>query len=107
MSRARSACRCAGWASSTSQDSPAERTRKERDMDELGLTQFVERVRFFNGQQLFASDLQSVEAFDRDMRWLHNRSLHQPGIGNGFAITGRRGDRLVTIGAGYASDVGG
>jgi hypothetical protein len=74
-------------------------------MDGLGLTRFVERLRFFNGQQLFASDLQGVEAFDRDMRWLHNRSLHQPGIGNGFAVAGRRGDRLVTIQPGYAIDI--
>ena len=38
------------------------------------------------------------------MRWLHNKSLHQPGIGNGFAVSGKKGEREVTIGAGYAID---
>ena len=68
---------------------------------------FVERLRFFNGQQLFASDLQSIEEFDRGMRWLHNSSLHQLGIGNGFAVSGRRGAREVTIQPGYAIATGG
>lgn len=76
-------------------------------MDQLGAAGFVERLRFFNGQQLFAPDLQSIEEFDRGMRELHNRSLHQPGIGNGFAVSGRRGDRQVAIQAGYATDAAG
>ncbi|MEU2258416.1 hypothetical protein ABZ540_35210 [Nocardia xishanensis] len=38
------------------------------------------------------------------MRWLHNQSLHQPGIGNGFAVAGREGDREVGIEPGYAID---
>ncbi len=62
----------------------------------------LERQQFFDGQRLLASDLQGLEAFHRQMRELHNRSLHQPGIGNGFAVSGERGDRQVTIGAGYA-----
>jgi hypothetical protein len=68
---------------------------------------FVERLRFFNGQQLFAADLQSIEEFDRNMRWLHNSSLHQLGIGNGFAVSGRRGAREVMIQPGYAIAMGG
>lgn len=67
-------------------------------------TRSVEQQRFFNGQRLFDSDLQGIEAFNREMRWLHNQSLHQPGIGNGFAVTGKKGDREVTIGPGYAVD---
>ena len=70
----------------------------------LDETRFVERLQFFNGQRLFASDLQGIEAFNREMRWLHNQSLHQPGIGNGFAVTGKRDDREVRIGPGYALD---
>lgn len=73
----------------------------------LGETAFIERLQFFNGQRLFASDLQGVEAFNREMRWLHNSSLHQPGIGNGFAANGKKGDREVTIGPGYAIDAQG
>jgi hypothetical protein len=67
-------------------------------------TRFIERLQFFNGQRLFASDLQGIEAFNREMRWLHNKSLHQPGIGSGFAVYGKKGDRKVTIGLGYAID---
>ena len=67
----------------------------------------IERLRFFNGQRLAAADMQGIEAFQREMRWLHNRSLHQPGIGNGYAITGKKGDREVTIRPGYALDVQG
>jgi hypothetical protein len=73
-------------------------------MSILDETRFVERLQFFNGQRLFASDLQGIEAFHREMRWLHNRSLHQPGIGRGFAVTGNRDDREVSIGPGYAVD---
>jgi hypothetical protein len=76
-------------------------------MDELGGTPFVERLRFFNGQQLFASDLQAIDDFDRGMRWLHNSSLHQAGVGNGFAVSGLRGGREVRIQAGYAVDAQG
>ncbi len=70
----------------------------------LDETSSIERLRFFDGQRLLASDLQGIEAFNREMRWLHNRSLHQPGIGKGFAVAGQRGDRVVQIGPGYALD---
>ncbi|MDQ3779336.1 MAG: hypothetical protein M3354_02135 [Chloroflexota bacterium] len=73
-------------------------------MSFLSATRSVERQRFFDGQRLFASDLQGIEAFNREMRWLHNQSLHQPGIGNGFAVTGNKGDREVTAAPGYAID---
>src|SRR5262245_49348446 len=68
---------------------------------------FVERLQFFDGQRLFAEDLQALEAFHRELRWLHNRSLHQAGIGSGFAVTGRRDDREVRVGPGYAIDAKG
>lgn len=70
-------------------------------LDEMRL---LERQQFFDGQRLFAADLQMLESFHREMRWLHNQSLHQPGIGNGFAVAGEKGDREVTVGAGYAID---
>lgn len=70
----------------------------------LGETQFLERIQFFNGQRLFASDMQTLEAFNREMRWLHNQSLHQPGVGSGYAVAGKIGDRDVTISPGYALD---
>lgn len=70
----------------------------------IGSTQFLERIQFFNGERLFASDLQALEAFNREMRWLHNQSLHQAGVGSGFQVTGNVGDRQVTIAPGYAID---
>lgn len=73
-------------------------------MSILDETRFVERFQFFNGQRLFASDLQGADDFNREMRWTHNRSLGQPGIGSGFAVYGKRNDREVVIGAGYAVD---
>jgi hypothetical protein len=65
---------------------------------------FVERVQFFNGQRLFASDLQALEEFNRQMRWLHNQSLHQPGVGSGYAVSGPKGAREIVIQPGYAID---
>jgi hypothetical protein len=70
----------------------------------IGGTQFLERLQFFNGQRLFAQDLQEMESFNREMRWLHNQSLHQPGVGNGYGVVGNKGDRQVTITPGYAID---
>jgi hypothetical protein len=70
----------------------------------LGEKQFVERLNFFNGQRLFASDLDSLDSFHQQMRWLHNQSLHQPGVGRGFAVTGKKGDKVVTLQEGYAID---
>lgn len=73
-------------------------------MSIIGSSQFLERIQFFNGERLFASDLQALEAFSREMRWLHNQSLHQAGVGSGFQVTGAKGDRQVTISPGYAID---
>jgi len=70
----------------------------------IGTSRFTERIKFFNGQRLFASDLQDVEQFNREMRWLHNQSLHQAGVASGYAVTGNKDDREVTIEAGYAVD---
>ena len=64
-------------------------------------------MRFFDGQQLFASDLQGIEVSDREQRELHNRSLHQPGVGNGYAVSGPKGDREVVVQPGYALDADG
>jgi len=70
----------------------------------IGEMKFIERMQFFNGQRLAATDLQDLEQFNREMRWLHNQSLHQPGVGNGYAVSGNKGDREVAIQPGYAID---
>ena len=74
-------------------------------MSLLDETRFIEQPQFFDGQTLFAEDMQTVVAFNREMGWLHNRLLHQTGaIGNGYAVQGEKGARTVTIGPGLALD---
>jgi hypothetical protein len=67
----------------------------------------IERIQFFNGQRLFAADLQDLEEFNRMMRWLHNESLHQAGVASGYAVSGNKGDSQITVQPGYAIDESG
>src|SRR5215471_5147511 len=46
----------------------------------------LERITFFNGQQLTAADMTDVQTANRELRWLHNRSLHNWGIGAGYGV---------------------
>ncbi len=62
------------------------------------------RIQFFNGQRLTAADLGELQRANRELRWLHNRSLHGWGIGIGYAVSGERGDSVVTVAPGYAID---
>jgi hypothetical protein len=64
----------------------------------------LDRVAFFDFQRLAAGDLNAAAMVQRALRWLHNRSLHGWGIGDGFAVTGIKGDRQVQISPGYAID---
>jgi len=64
----------------------------------------IERITFFSGQPLEATDLTTLESANRELRELHNRSLHQWGIGIGFEVAGNRGDSFVTISPGYGID---
>ncbi len=73
-------------------------------MNVTDTTRFTERIQFFDGQRLFASDLQDVEEFNRQMRWLHHRSLHQSGVADGYAVFGKKDDREIIIEPGYAVD---
>jgi len=64
----------------------------------------LERPAFFDGQRLTAADLAAVQQFHRELRWLHNRSLHNWGIAIGCAVSGVRGERTVRVQPGYALD---
>jgi hypothetical protein len=64
----------------------------------------ISRVRYFDGQRLTAADLNDAATAQREYRWLLNRSLHNWGIGLGFAVSGEQGDRQVTVQPGYAID---
>ena len=64
----------------------------------------LKRIRFFTGQRLTAEDMTELQRANRELRWLHNRSLHSWGIGIGYGVTGERGDTSVTVAPGYAID---
>jgi hypothetical protein len=64
----------------------------------------LKRIQFFTGQRLTAPDLSELQRANRELRWLHNRSLHSWGIGIGYGVSGERGDTVVTISPGYALD---
>ncbi len=67
----------------------------------------LERLVFLNGQRLTAADLTAVQETNQEMRWLHNRSLHNWGIGTGMAVSGEKGAREVSVAPGYALDARG
>lgn len=64
----------------------------------------LERITFFPGQRLHARDLSDGQDVDRQLRWLHNRSLHTWGIGIGLAVKGEAGVSAVQIDPGYGID---
>jgi hypothetical protein len=64
----------------------------------------LERPAFFDGQRLEADDLAALYDFHRELRWLHNRALHNWGIAVGFGVRGAKGSREVTVAPGYAID---
>jgi hypothetical protein len=64
----------------------------------------LSRPAFFSGQQLRAGDLDAVTSYHRELSWLHNRSLHNWGIANGYGVTGGTGASQVRVGAGFALD---
>ncbi|HEY3228429.1 MAG TPA: hypothetical protein VGJ87_04360, partial [Roseiflexaceae bacterium] len=68
---------------------------------------FPGRPAFFEGQRLTAADLTAAQDYLRELRRLHNRSLHGWGIVAGLSVTGEKGSRDVTIAPGYAIDAGG
>jgi hypothetical protein len=64
----------------------------------------LKRIQFFTGQRLTAQDLTDLQSANRELRWLHNRSLHGWGIGSGYTVTGETGDTSLTVSPGYAID---
>jgi hypothetical protein len=64
----------------------------------------LQRPSFFDGQRLLAGDLNSTQAFHRELRWLHQRSQHNWGIAFGYEAVGKRKQRAVSVQPGYALD---
>jgi hypothetical protein len=70
--------------------------------DPIGLQ--LERVAFFAGERLTAAQLTAAATYERELRQLHNRALHDWGIASGLGVTGAKDDRAVTVAPGYAID---
>lgn len=64
----------------------------------------LERPGFFDGQQLAPNDLEAIHEYHRELRWLHNRTLHNWGIAVGLNVSGDKGERVVRITPGYGVD---
>jgi hypothetical protein len=73
-------------------------------MSEKSSIPVLERPAFFDGQRLTAADLSAVQSNHRELRWLHNRALHNWGIAFGYEVSGKRGERSVSLKPGYALD---
>ena len=67
----------------------------------------LKRISYFNGQRLSAADLADSSDFSRELRWLHNRALHDWGIAGGLQVQGSVGARAVSVSPGYAVDARG
>ena len=78
--------------------------RGDDTMAEQAKIPTLERSTFFDGQRLTARDLSELQRAHRELRWLHNRSLHGWGIGIGLAVTGERGATVVSVEPGYGVD---
>jgi len=63
-----------------------------------------ETATFFNGQRIEATDLKTLVARQRELRWQHNRTLHTWGIGSGLVVIGEKEARAALVGPGYAID---
>lgn len=67
----------------------------------------LERLNYYNGQRLEASDLKLEQDYHiRVRRWL-NRALYSPGIARGLEVRAEKGTRNVVIGPGLALDAEG
>ena len=67
----------------------------------------LERLNYYNGQRLEASDLKLEQDYHiRVRRWL-NRSLYSPGIARGLEVREEKGTRNVIISPGLALDAEG
>lgn len=67
----------------------------------------LERPSFFDGQPPDASDLAATYDYLRELRWVHNRTLHDWGVATGFGVRGAKGAKQITVAPGYALDSNG
>jgi hypothetical protein len=63
----------------------------------------IQRLNYFTSQFLVQEDFQDEQAYHREMRHRHNRSLHTPGVVEGLTLS-KAGDRQIKVSAGMAID---
>jgi hypothetical protein len=62
----------------------------------------VQRVRYWQGQQLRSGDLRAQRTTDEELRWWHNRAAHGAyGVANGFSVTPTTSGYEVAPGLAY------
>jgi hypothetical protein len=67
----------------------------------------LDRLNYYNGQRLEASDLKLEQEYHiRTRRWL-NKSLYKPGIASGLDIRAEKDSRIVVVSPGLALDAEG
>lgn len=64
----------------------------------------LDRIAFFSGEVLTADDLSRLDSNAEQLRWLHNRTMHNWGIAYGLNVQGPRGATSVTVNPGFAVD---
>ncbi len=73
-------------------------------MTEQPLLPTLSQPAFFSGQRLTPADLTAGQNYHREMRWLHNRSLHAWGIALGLGVSSTAGAKEVRVEPGLALD---
>lgn len=64
----------------------------------------IERLNYFNGQQLAAADFRAEQQYHLTVRRLLNRSLYSPGVAAGLEVTVEPDQRTVLVAPGIALD---
>jgi len=67
-------------------------------------TDTLERLNYFNGQRLAASDFRSEQGYHIGVRWLLNRSLYSAGIVKGLEVLKATDPHRVIVRSGLAFD---
>ena len=71
----------------------------------MGTIPALQRVLFYSNELLTAEDLSTLDNNNQQLRWLHNRTLHNWGICYGLNVMGSTGATYVTVNPGYANDI--
>jgi hypothetical protein len=79
-------------------------TAELTERNDMGAIPNLDRIAFFPGELLTADDLTTLDSNAEQLRWLHNRTMHNWGIAYGLNVQGARGATSVTVNPGFAVD---